>query len=198
MEDGEVFVKKNEKKELDLLSVNGNEPNIGGAKNKKNHVEIYIVWIFAVLATISIIVLTNLHEPSTKEIYGGYETAEEYVNNLVVVTKLTPVQNTLISNWYGYEITVNNNNKRVVKYIYYEFKAFNAVEDYVKSEFDGTEFKITGPINSGEGGKYSGSASNYCRANIKKLVITAFKIEFMDGTNVKYNKTMLEYLNRGI
>ncbi len=154
------------------------------------------IFVFIISIVVPIVVSTITKDNFEKD-FGGYETAQEYVDNLVDITNIIPVENSYISSWYGDKITIKNNADKSVKYIKYSLAAYNAVGDYVKSEFDDTKFNITGPIEQGESQTYSGDRTYYCKSTIKSFKITYFSVEFIDGTKVVYNKAMIEVLNGG-
>lgn len=141
-------------------------------------------------------------EPSTEEKGKRYKICTVCDYTLSEKTlKISPV--TILSRTYdidfvgGVEWTneIKNNSDRVIKYITLKWSCYNAVGDLIYDEITGKNnvgIKITGPLKSGETGRYT-NASKFYNHSFDSSVITTIIVEYMDGEIV--NITTDEYDN---
>ena len=88
---------------------------------------------------------------------------------------------------------IKNNSNKTIKYITLQWRCYNAVGDPIYGEIDGKNLvgiKITGPLESGETGRYT-NASKFYNHSFASSVIVTIKVEFMDGEVI--NITSDEY-----
>jgi len=165
-------------------------------KKKENTFILIFSLILAIIiagVTIAICIFTN-----NENKFGGYETAQQYVDSIITIKDVSPIKNDIISSWYGISISFINNNEEEIKYIWQEYTVYNSVGDYVKSEFDEVQFKATGPFIKGKKFIRVTEKDNYCKEKIVSAKISYLKIEFMSGETVNFNKEMLNYVNSNV
>ncbi len=89
---------------------------------------------------------------------------------------------------------IKNNSNKTIKYITLQWRCYNAVGDLIYDEIDGENLvgiKITGPLESGETGRYT-NASKFYNHSFASSTIVTIKVEFMDGEVIDVNSS--EYI----
>lgn len=181
-----------------FLFVNTSNNNNNTPKQEKNKKAINIFCIVLSITVVFVLIFIGIYftnkNKEFENYFGGYETAGEYVDSLVTINDISAEPNLFLEDWYSINVSFTNNSEKEIKYIYEKYSVYNAVNDRVKSDFDGREFKRTGPFKTGK--KYSSSTEiYYCESSVKYVKFEYFYIEYSDGTTVKFNKAMLNYLN---
>lgn len=122
---------------------------------------------------------------------------KERVHSLIRVYNLTVDD---IDSVGGVDVKISwvNNSDKVIKYIYFDVKAYNAVGDAVESEIGGYmvgNLKDTGPYNHGEGDIAGGIWENVWYNNtVVRLEFSNILIEYMDGTKETISDDSLQYV----
>ena len=96
------------------------------------------------------------------------------------------------------ETIFKNTSNKVIKYITFEWEPYNAVGDIVPCQIRGNQSArgtVTGPINPGQTHGYGYYWENMWYNNtIKKLVLVGIDIDYMDGSNLKINRSDIEHV----
>ena len=182
------------------ISVGGGEQNIS-PKSKKNKIikSILLCLGIFVLICVVVVVCVFVDDAKTKKFesyFGGYDTAQEYVNTLVSVNDLYLLESPYYNNSYGVGISISNLSDKTVASVKIKYTAYNSMGYHIDSDFDDKTFSYPFGV---QGGYYRDSARIYdSSAPIYKIKITYLKIVYEDGSTIKFNTGMLDCLKKGL
>ena len=179
--------------------VNGGGVNLPPKNKKKKIVWTILLWfgVFVVIcaAVVIFVYVDDVQRKKFESYFGGYETAQEYVDTLLSVNRLYLLESAYYNNSYGVGISISNRSDKTVSSVKIKYTAYNSLGYHINSDFDDKTFNYPFGI---QGGYSHDSPRIYdSDAPIYMIKITYLKIEYEDGSSIKFNTGMLDCFERG-
>lgn len=182
------------------VSVNGGGVNLPPKNNKKKIIRTILLWlgilVIICVAVVIFVFVDDINRKKFESYFGGYATAQEYVDKLLKLNELYLLESAYYSNSYGVGISISNRSDKTVSSVKIKYTAYNSLGYHIDSDFDDKIFNYPFGV---QGGYSCDSYRIYdSDAPIYMIKITYLKIEYEDGSSIKFNTGMLDCFKRGL